>query len=84
MISLTRLERQIQIGLAMNRPPTETMQVLAGLQHIRYVFVYPESGDLVIAGPAGDWTLGPERASWRSNRDCRSSGSTTWWSFSGI
>ena len=62
MISLTRLEREIQIGLAMNRPPTETMQVLAGLQRIRYVFVYPESGDLVIAGPAGDWTLGPEHA----------------------
>ena len=39
---------------------SETMQVLAGLQRIRYVFVYPESGDLVLAGPAGDWTIGPE------------------------
>ena len=28
------------------------MQFLAGLQQIEYVFVYPETGDLVIAGPA--------------------------------
>ena len=31
------------------------MLTLAGLQRVRYVFVYPESGDLVLAGPAGDW-----------------------------
>jgi hypothetical protein len=24
---------------------------------VRYVFVYPESGDLVLAGPAGDWQV---------------------------
>ena len=29
------------------------MQVLAGLERIQYVFVYPDSGDLVLAGPAG-------------------------------
>ena len=46
--------------LAAGRQPTEDMQVLAGLQRIRYVFVYPESGDLVLAGPAGDWKPGPE------------------------
>jgi hypothetical protein len=62
MISLTRLEREVQIGLALNRSPTEAMQALAGLQRIRYVFVYPDSGDLVLAGPAGDWTIGPEGA----------------------
>jgi hypothetical protein len=31
------------------------MQLLAGLEKIRYVLVYPNSGDLVIAGPAADW-----------------------------
>ena len=31
------------------------MAVLAGLQRIQYVLVYPETGDLVIAGPAGNW-----------------------------
>jgi hypothetical protein len=60
MISLVKLEKQIQLGLAAGRPPDEAMQMLAGLQRIRYVFVYPESGDLVLAGPAGDWTIGPE------------------------
>ncbi len=29
------------------------MQFLAGLQRIDFVFAYPETGDLVIAGPAG-------------------------------
>ncbi len=46
--------------LAAGRHPGEAMQVLAGLQRIQYVFVYPESGDLVLAGPAGDWRPGPE------------------------
>jgi len=59
-VSLTRLEKQVQLRLAAGLPPTEEMQLLAGLQRIRYVFVYPESGDLVIAGPAGAWTIGPE------------------------
>ena len=36
------------------------MQYLAGLRRIEYVFVYPETGDLVVAGPAGDWTEGGE------------------------
>jgi hypothetical protein len=60
MISLPRLEKQVQLCLAAGRQPTEAMQVLAGLQRIKYVFVYPESGDVVIAGPAGDWKNGPE------------------------
>jgi hypothetical protein len=36
------------------------MHVLAGLQRIRYVFVYPDTGDIVLAGPAGDWALDRE------------------------
>ena len=31
-----------------------------GLYRIRCVFIYPDSGDIVLAGPAGDWTPGPE------------------------
>ena len=34
-----------------------SMLTLAGLQRVRYVFVYPESGDVVLAGPAGDWKV---------------------------
>lgn len=55
MVSLPRLEKQVQMRLALGQPPDEAMQVLAGLEKIRFVFVYPESGDLVLAGPAGDW-----------------------------
>ncbi len=59
-VSLTRLEKQVQLRLAAGEQPTEAMQVLAGLRRIRYVFVYPATGDLVLAGPAGPWTVGPE------------------------
>jgi hypothetical protein len=59
-ISLQRLEKQIQLLQARGEPPTETMQVMAGLQRIKYVFVYPESGDIVLAGPAGNWLSGDE------------------------
>jgi hypothetical protein len=59
-VSLTRLEKQVQLLLAAGRTPDETMQVLAGLQRIQYVFVYPDSRDLVLAGPAGDWQTDAE------------------------
>jgi hypothetical protein len=55
-VSLTRLERQLQLSWAQGRAPTQAMRFLAGLQRVRYVFVYPDSGELVIAGPAGAWT----------------------------
>lgn len=54
-ISLPRLERQVQMRAALGLPPEEAMLTLAGLQKIQYVFVYPETRDVVIAGPAGDW-----------------------------
>jgi hypothetical protein len=59
-ISLTRLEKYVQLCLAAGRPASEDMQVLAGLQRIKYVFVYPKTGDIVLAGPAGDWKIGDE------------------------
>lgn len=59
-ISLTRLEREVQLRLAAGLPLDEDMQVLAGLQRVQYVLVYPDSGDLVLAGPAGDWQTGDE------------------------
>jgi len=54
-ISLTRLEREVQLLHAQGRQPDETMQTLAGLQRVKYILVYPELGDIVLAGPAGDW-----------------------------
>jgi len=60
MVSLPRLERQVQLRLAAGQQPTEAMQTLAGLQRIEHLFVYPKEGDLVVAGPAGDWQRNAE------------------------
>lgn len=55
-ISLTRLEKAIE---ANNGAVTDEMRNLAGLLRVRYVFCYPESGDIVIAGPAEGWATNP-------------------------
>jgi hypothetical protein len=54
-VSLTRLEREVQLLAAQGRQPDETMLTLAGLKRVKYILVYPETGDIVLAGPAGDW-----------------------------
>ncbi len=56
-ISLPRLEKHVQLALAAGRRPDDEMLNLAGLERIKYVLVYPETGDLVLAGPAGPWRL---------------------------
>ncbi|HEY3394248.1 MAG TPA: DUF1598 domain-containing protein [Lacipirellulaceae bacterium] len=56
-VSLPRLERAIARRQAARQPLDVEMLTLAGLERVRYVFVYPESGDLVLAGPAGDWRV---------------------------
>jgi hypothetical protein len=59
-VSLTRLEKYVQFRAACGRGPTEEMKNLAGLHKIKYVFLYPESRDIVIAGPAGPWAADEE------------------------
>ncbi len=59
-VSLTRLERQVQWLAAQGKRPDEAMRMLAGLTKIKYVLVYPETRDIVIAGPAGDWIADSE------------------------
>lgn len=54
-VSLNRLEAQI---IANNGVVTDEMANLAGLTRIENVFVYPETGDVVIAGPAEGWRAG--------------------------
>lgn len=56
-ISLNRLERAIQRQLAEGKQPTEEMKYLAGLSRVRYVFYYPETKDIVLAGPAEGWMI---------------------------
>lgn len=60
MVSLPRLERAIQQRWARGLEPTDAMQRLAGLRRVEYILLYPETGDLVLAGPAGDWTRDAE------------------------
>ncbi len=59
-VSLTRLEKQLQLRWAQRLGPTEEMRLLAGMERLRFIFVYPETGDIVLAGPAGDWKLDAE------------------------
>ena len=54
-ISLTRLEREAQLLAAQGLPIDKTMKNLAGLTEIRFLFACPETGDIIIAGPAGSW-----------------------------
>lgn len=54
-VSLTRLEKAVQMRSLTGKAPDESMALLAGLQRVQYVFIYPETGDIVLAGPAGDW-----------------------------
>lgn len=55
LISLTRLEKQVQQLIEEGRSPVETMKMLAGLTKVEYIFVYPEDQEIVIAGPAEAW-----------------------------
>ena len=55
LVSLTRLEKVVADRLAAGKPVVESMKKLAGLSQIEYVFVYPESGEIVIGGPAEGW-----------------------------
>jgi hypothetical protein len=59
-VSLNRLEREVQRLWADGKPPTAEMANLAGLHKVRYILVYPETGDIVLAGPAGPWTSNAE------------------------
>jgi hypothetical protein len=63
-VSLPRLEREIIRRQDAKEPLDVAMLTLAGLQRVEYIFIYPPSaesatGDLVLAGPAGDWQIAP-------------------------
>lgn len=54
-VSLPRLESEIARRQAAHERLDPAMLTLAGMQRIEFVVVYPDTGDLVVAGPAGDW-----------------------------
>lgn len=54
-VSLVRLASALGDVLAGGQPIPDEMRNLAGLHGIEYLFVYPDRGDVVIAGPAEGW-----------------------------
>ena len=54
-VSLTRLQVALEKRIAAGQPISEEMRYLAGLAQIRYVIRDPESGEVIIAGPAAGW-----------------------------
>lgn len=59
-VSLPRLETAVQMRYAQGQGASDVMRNLAGLQRIQYIFVYEDTGDIVLAGPAGDWSPNAE------------------------
>ncbi len=51
-VSLQRLEKALENA---NGALNDEMRYLAGLLRVKYVFFYPESKDIVLAGPAEGW-----------------------------
>ena len=56
-ISLRGLEEAIANCTKNHQPLPDEIKYLAGLQRIRYVFVYPEEKDIVLAGPGEGWRV---------------------------
>lgn len=56
-ISLRRLDALLAEHARRNEPLTSELLYLAGLQRVEYVFAYPASHDLVLAGPAEGWAV---------------------------
>ena len=63
-VSLPRLEAAIRARQQRREPLPEEILTLAGLRRVQFVFVLPPSdgvaGDLVLAGPAGNWQVRPD------------------------
>jgi len=57
MISLRRLEAAIEKCVNRGGDLPDEIMLLAGLQRVQYVFVYPEQRDIVLAGPAEGWKV---------------------------
>lgn len=58
-ISLRRIEAAILAAGKNKQPLPDAVQFLGGLQRIEYVIAYPEHQDIVLAGPAEGWVVGP-------------------------
>lgn len=55
VVSLTRLERSVAARLSEGKPIVESQKLMGGLTKVTNVFVYPELGEIDLAGPAEGW-----------------------------
>jgi hypothetical protein len=58
-ISLNRLEAALKQRQDTGLPASEEMKYLAGLTRVQFVFYYPDTKDIVLAGPAEGWMADP-------------------------
>jgi hypothetical protein len=56
LISLPQLERHVATLQANSQPIPDDVRNLAGLARVQYLMTFPETGDVVIGGPAADWS----------------------------
>ena len=56
-VSLRGLEAAVEESLKSGKPLPDDVVLLAGLQDIRYVFVYPEQQDIVLVGFGEGWRI---------------------------
>ena len=60
-VALSRLEAEVRKGVESGRGVPDSLEKLAGLTRVQYVFVYPAEdgtpGEIVIAGPAEPWIV---------------------------
>ncbi len=56
-VSVRQLELQMEKAREAGKPRPDEVRFLAGLQRVRYVLVYPERQDIVLAGPAEGWRV---------------------------
>lgn len=70
MVSLPRLEAHVAKLIKAGANIPDNVRAIAGLSRIDFLFVYPETGDIVIGGPAGEWSTDAEgrRISTQTNR----------------
>jgi Protein of unknown function (DUF1598) len=56
-VSLKRLEAEAAQAQQDGKPLPDAVRFMAGLERVRYVLVYPEEHDIVLAGPAEGWRM---------------------------
>lgn len=56
-VSLKQIEAALVRYAKEGQPIPDEVKFLAGLQRVRYIFIYPERNDIVLAGPAEGWKM---------------------------